>query len=76
MISGLNKAASRLIVAIVQAYRLLLSPVMGGHCRFEPTCSQYMLDAVTKYGPWRGGWRGVKRICRCHPFSRAGYDPA
>ena len=49
---------------------------MGGHCRFQPTCSQYMIDAVNKYGPPRGGWRGLKRIARCHPFGGCGYDPA
>ncbi len=76
MINLLNKAAAFTMVAGVHAYRLILSPLLGGHCRFQPTCSQYMLDAVGKYGPWRGVWRGMKRICRCHPFARAGYDPA
>jgi hypothetical protein len=61
---------------IVVLYRATLSPLIGQHCRFQPTCSQYMLDAVGKYGPWRGGWRGVKRICRCHPLGGSGYDPA
>lgn len=65
------------IISIVLAYRATLGLFMSGHCRFHPTCSQYMIDAVRKHGPIRGAWRGVKRICRCHPFSRrGGYDPA
>lgn len=65
-----------LLVAGVWGYRLTLGPFLGGYCRFEPSCSQYMLDAVTRYGPWRGGWRGVKRICRCRPGGGSGFDPA
>jgi len=66
-----------LIRMVVWLYRGTLGHFMHGHCRYHPTCSQYMLDAVDKYGPWRGGWRGVKRIVRCHPFTkRGGYDPA
>jgi uncharacterized protein len=67
---------SRLLIILVWAYRGTLSPLLGGHCRFEPTCSQYMLDAVNKYGPWRGAWRGLKRILRCHPWGGSGFDPA
>ena len=65
------------IVAVVWAYRATLGPVMGGHCRYSPTCSQYMLDAVHKHGPVVGGWRGVRRVLRCHPFARRPFhDPA
>ena len=60
----------------VAVYRGSLGMWLGGHCRFQPTCSQYMLDAVAKYGPWRGGWRGLKRIARCHPWGGCGHDPA
>jgi putative membrane protein insertion efficiency factor len=67
----------RLILFGVAVYRCTLGHVLGGHCRYTPTCSQYMIDAVNKYGAIRGGWRGTKRICRCHPFTkRCGYDPA
>ncbi|MEM7680675.1 MAG: membrane protein insertion efficiency factor YidD [Planctomycetota bacterium] len=60
----------------VLAYRATLGPFMGGACRHTPTCSQYMLDAVAKHGPWRGGWRGVCRIVRCRPGGTFGHDPA
>ncbi|MEX0775897.1 MAG: membrane protein insertion efficiency factor YidD [Phycisphaeraceae bacterium] len=67
---------SRLLILLVYAYRGTLGLFMGGHCRFHPTCSQYMIDAIGKYGPWRGAWRGLKRILRCHPWGGSGYDPA
>lgn len=72
----LHAAARGLIVCVVWGYRCTLGHFMGGHCRHSPTCSQYMLDAVAKYGPWRGGWRGLKRILRCHPWGTFGHDPA
>lgn len=67
---------SRLLIFLVLCYRATLGHVMGGYCRFHPTCSQYMIDAIKKYGPLRGVWRGVKRIARCHPFGGSGHDPA
>jgi len=63
------------IVALIRAYQVTLSPWIGQACRFEPSCSRYMLEAVEKYGARRGVWRGVLRICRCHPFRPGGYDP-
>jgi putative membrane protein insertion efficiency factor len=65
-----------LLVQLVVLYRVTLGPWLGGHCRFEPSCSQYAIDAVNRHGPWRGGWRAAKRICRCHPWGGSGYDPA
>ncbi|MFP4145366.1 MAG: membrane protein insertion efficiency factor YidD [Phycisphaeraceae bacterium] len=67
---------SRLLILLVYAYRGTLGLFMGGCCRFEPTCSQYMIDAIRKHGPFRGTWRGLKRIARCHPWGGSGYDPA
>lgn len=67
---------SRVLILMVYAYRVTLGPVLGGHCRFQPTCSQYMIDAVNRHGPWRGLWRGLKRIGKCHPLGGSGYDPA
>ena len=66
---------SWLLIAAVRLYQILLSPVLGRQCRFTPTCSQYFILAVQKYGALRGSCRGILRICRCHPFHPAGYDP-
>jgi uncharacterized protein len=64
-----------LMIAAVRLYQLLLSPLLGRHCRFTPTCSEYFIQAVKKYGAVRGAARGLLRICRCHPFHPGGYDP-
>jgi uncharacterized protein len=66
--------AQALILA-VRAYQLLISPWLGSVCRYHPSCSHYMIAAVRKHGFWRGGWRGVLRIARCHPWHPGGYDP-
>ena len=65
-----------LLIQLVLLYRVTLGRVMGGQCRFHPSCSQYAIDAVTKYGALRGSWRAAKRVARCHPFGGKGYDPA
>ncbi len=65
-----------LLIHLVLAYRVTLGRLLGGQCRFHPTCSQYAIDAVNLHGAWRGGWRTIKRICRCHPWGGRGYDPA
>ncbi len=66
-----------IVLSLLRGYRLLISPMLPPNtCRFHPSCSQYMIDAVSKYGVGRGVWRGVKRIGRCHPFHPGGYDPA
>lgn len=66
---------SWLLIAGVRLYQIFFSPVLGRQCRFLPTCSQYFILAVKKYGAVRGSCRGVLRICRCHPFHPGGYDP-
>ncbi len=67
---------SRIFIFLVILYRATLGRFLGGHCRFHPTCSQYMIDAIQKYGPLSGAWRGIKRIAKCHPLGPKGYDPA
>jgi uncharacterized protein len=76
MFRGLDALIARLLIAGVWVYRGSLGLFWGGHCRHQPTCSQYMIDAVRKHGPWLGGWRGLRRVLRCHPFGSWGYDPA
>jgi uncharacterized protein len=63
------------LVLLVRVYQYTLSPLVGRQCRFEPTCSNYFIGAVRKYGAISGTFRGVWRICRCHPFHQGGYDP-
>ena len=60
---------------LVRAYQLLLSPFSGGACRFHPTCSEYAMQAITTHGLARGSWLALKRVARCHPFARPGFDP-
>jgi uncharacterized protein len=64
-----------LLIAAVRVYQWTLSPFIGRHCRFEPSCSAYFILAVEKYGAIRGSWRGLRRIGRCNPFHPGGYDP-
>ena len=64
-----------LMIAAVRLYQIFLSPILGRQCRFTPSCSQYFIQAVNKYGAIRGAFRGVLRICRCHPFHPGGHDP-
>ncbi len=66
---------SLLLIGLVRAYQLLISPLLGPRCRFTPTCSQYFIGAVRKYGALRGSLRGFWRICKCHPFHPGGHDP-
>jgi uncharacterized protein len=60
---------------ILEAYRLLVSPLLGPACRFEPTCSQYAKDAIARYGVLEGMRRAVVRLLKCHPFHPGGEDP-
>ena len=73
--TSLTQIARRLFIMLVRGYQLLISPVLGHHCRYSPSCSQYTLEAMELYGPWRGIWMGLKRVGRCHPFHPGGYDP-
>ena len=68
-------APAFVLVTIVRLYQWLLSPLLGQRCRFYPSCSEYFIGAVRKYGAISGSFRGVLRILRCHPFHPGGYDP-
>lgn len=64
-----------LLVGLIRIYQKLVSPNLGANCRYQPTCSSYMAEAVTRFGVIRGGWLGLRRIGRCHPLRPGGYDP-
>ncbi len=64
-----------LLILLVKAYQGVLSPYLPNACRYTPTCSQYMIEAVGKHGAIRGGWMGLKRFARCHPWGGSGMDP-
>jgi putative membrane protein insertion efficiency factor len=66
---------ARLLLLLIRVYQLLLAPFLGGNCRFEPSCSRYTAQSIERFGALRGSILGAQRICRCHPFSRAGFDP-
>ena len=64
-----------IFIVPIKLYQILLSPLLGQSCRYHPTCSQYAVEAIEKYGPIKGIWLGVKRIARCHPWGGSGHDP-
>lgn len=64
-----------LVMVLLRGYKRFISPLLPPMCRFEPTCSVYMLEAVRKYGALRGIWMGARRLGRCHPFNPGGWDP-
>lgn len=64
-----------ILIAMIRFYQRVISPLTPPACRFTPTCSQYTLEAIQRYGALRGTWLGIKRICRCHPWGGSGYDP-
>lgn len=64
-----------LLVLLINGYRYLISPLLGPHCRFYPTCSEYAIIAIDRFGALRGSLLAVKRISRCHPFKEGGLDP-
>lgn len=63
------------LLFLIRFYRGYISPLKPPCCRFTPTCSEYALEAVKRYGPWKGMWLSLKRIAKCHPFHKGGYDP-
>lgn len=69
------KLLKDLVIGLVKGYQRFISPLLGNNCRFTPTCSEYFIQAVAKYGVFKGVFLGGKRILRCHPFNPGGYDP-
>lgn len=65
----------RIAILPIRGYQKFISPALPPSCRFSPSCSQYTLEAVSKYGALKGIWLGVRRLVRCHPFNPGGYDP-
>jgi putative membrane protein insertion efficiency factor len=63
------------LIFLIRAYRLFISPLLPPACRFTPTCSEYTMQAIEKYGAMRGAYLGARRLLRCHPFHSGGYDP-
>jgi hypothetical protein len=66
---------AKVLIAAVRAYQVVLSPFVGGACRFEPSCSEYAIEALARHGAWRGARLALKRVASCHPLGRAGFDP-
>ncbi|MBO4359283.1 MAG: membrane protein insertion efficiency factor YidD [Eubacteriaceae bacterium] len=66
---------SRLMMLLIRGYQKYISPMMKPHCRFIPTCSEYSYQAFQKYGFFKGAYLSIRRILRCHPFGKSGYDP-
>ena len=64
-----------LLVMCIRLYRIVISPILPPRCRFQPSCSEYALQAVQRYGAIRGSWYAIRRLLRCHPFAQGGYDP-
>ena len=75
VLHGIVMIPSMLLIGFVRLYQIFLSPLFGGQCRFDPSCSAYFIQAVRKYGAISGSARGVWRILRCHPYHPGGYDP-
>lgn len=66
---------ARLMILLLRFYQLVLSPLLGPRCRFTPTCSQYAIEAIARYGAFKGGWLTIRRLARCHPWGGCGHDP-
>lgn len=71
----LSRMLAHPFIWIIWLYRITLSPIIGTQCRYDPTCSRFGLEAYREYGAFKGTWLTAKRIARCHPFAKGGYDP-
>jgi putative membrane protein insertion efficiency factor len=71
----INKVLTFFALTLINLYRYLISPILGNNCRFLPTCSEYTKESIIKFGFFKGVMIGIKRIIRCHPWGKKGYDP-
>lgn len=71
----IGRIVKKVMIMLIRFYQQALSPYKRFHCIYIPTCSQYAIEAIEKYGPLKGGFLSIKRILRCHPFAKGGYDP-
>jgi len=69
------KILEAILVFVIRVYQHVISPLFGGNCRYTPTCSQYGVEAIREWGPFKGTWLALKRISKCHPWGGHGYDP-
>lgn len=65
----------RILIGLIKLYQYTISPFFGNHCRFTPSCSMYTIEALKKFGLVKGSWLSIKRILKCHPKNKGGYDP-
>lgn len=66
----------RALLGAIRGYQRVVSPRLPASCRYQPTCSEYAYDAISRLGAWRGSWLAVRRVARCNPWGGSGYDPA
>ncbi len=75
MLRKIQRIFASALIAPIRFYQMAISPMLGPNCRFTPTCSQYMIEAIRRYGIFAGIYKGVRRILRCHPWNPGGHDP-
>ena len=75
MFHWFSKGLAAIMIGFIKLYQWTLSPLIGRACRYTPTCSNYGLEAIRKYGPFKGGWLTLKRVLSCNPWGGSGYDP-
>jgi putative membrane protein insertion efficiency factor len=71
----LGRLLASALLLLIEGYRVTLAPLIGGFCRYEPSCSRYAYEAIERFGAARGGWLAVQRLARCHPWHAGGFDP-
>lgn len=75
LLNWICKGLAAVMIGLIRLYQMTLSPLIGRSCRYTPTCSNYGIEAIRKYGPFKGGWLTIKRVLSCNPWGGSGYDP-